>query len=525
MISRKEYFNFKQNFLKEINDFENNIEKEFKQNTGSYYTDIYFINDILIDIFSLKTLDEFSSMKILEPCVGVGNYIFAILFYLYEHNTNKEIVEKIKNNIYVVDINKEALNFYKNHLLILLKKLFDIKLLNSENYFNEHIGYNLIFNQYDKPIKYRSLEDVFPNINFKFDLILTNPPYKLLKLKANDERKEQIQKINKEMFKNTDTKTINLFKFFVEEIINNYAKENAIISLLIPFSFLKDLSCKKLRTFMLNKCSIINIKCINEENNIIKANQSMCNILCKKAKEDNYKFFVFQDYTKSKNNICITKEQIFFLTPNNEILTCNNEQLDLVEKLKDFPKIKDFDFIKNLRGELDLSIHKDSFSNEKTNYKLIRGRTIQLVENDNIDINEYVKNDFVLKSKKANYIFNPRIICQQIANLNKKKRLQFYYCDKPLVLADSCNFITIEDNDYKIDLFFLLAVLNSNIINDYFNIFSSNNHINNYEISNLPIPIKSNKEKISSLYKNYLSTKNESVLKEIEDEIRKAFQC
>ena len=88
MMNRKEYLEYKQNLIKEIDFFENNIERDYKQNSGSFYTNINFINDILIDIFSNKTIDEISKMKILEPCVGTGNYIFALLFSIIKPINN-----------------------------------------------------------------------------------------------------------------------------------------------------------------------------------------------------------------------------------------------------------------------------------------------------------------------------------------------------------------------------------------------------------------------------------------------------
>src|SRR5699024_12047436 len=53
-----------------------------------------------------------------------------------------------------------------------------------------------------------------------------------------------------------------------------------------------------------------------------------------------------------------------------------------------------------------------------------------------------------------------------------------------------CNFITVEENDNNITLYYLLGLLNSKLLNWYFKLFSSNNHINNYELDMLPIPIK-----------------------------------
>src|SRR5699024_7199911 len=52
-----------------------------------------------------------------------------------------------------------------------------------------------------------------------------------------------------------------------------------------------------------------------------------------------------------------------------------------------------------------------------------------------------------------------------------------------------CNFIYVKENKIGIDIYYLLGLLNSKLLNWYFKLFSSNNHVNNYELDNLPIPI------------------------------------
>jgi len=66
-----------------------------------------------------------------------------------------------------------------------------------------------------------------------------------------------------------------------------------------------------------------------------------------------------------------------------------------------------------------------------------------------------------------------------------QKRLKFVFCEKTDILANSCNYIvsTRKEEDLK-KLFF---ILNSELLNWRFKITSSNNHINNYELDELPI--------------------------------------
>src|SRR6185312_3185898 len=78
-----------------------------------------------------------------------------------------------------------------------------------------------------------------------------------------------------------------------------------------------------------------------------------------------------------------------------------------------------------------------------------------------------------------------RLICQQISNIDIQRRLKFVFCEKTDILSNSCNYIVSVRNES--DLQKLFYVLNSCLLNWRFKITSSNNHINNYELGELPI--------------------------------------
>ena len=67
----------------------------------------------------------------------------------------------------------------------------------------------------------------------------------------------------------------------------------------------------------------------------------------------------------------------------------------------------------------------------------------------------------------------------------KSQRLKFVKLNGPYVLANSCNYISTR-GDRK-QLAKLLFLLNSKLLDWRFKATSTNNHINNYEIDQLPI--------------------------------------
>ena len=151
-------------------------------------------------------------------------------------------------------------------------------------------------------------------------------------------------------------------------------------------------------------------------------------------------------------------------------------------------KIKEIPFIRNRRGELDLTLYKPFITTKNTGWRLVRGNMIS--ENGVIDKNgEFVEIEGFLNKKsddfKTNDYNKERLICQQISNVDMQKRLKFVFCEKTDILGNSCNYIisTRKEEDLK-KLFF---ILNSELLNWRFKITSSNNHINNYELDELPI--------------------------------------
>lgn len=84
-------------------------------------------------------------------------------------------------------------------------------------------------------------------------------------------------------------------------------------------------------------------------------------------------------------------------------------------------------------------------------------------------------------------------------------------------MGNSCNFIFVGKNPYGIDIYTLLGLFNTKIINWLFKLTSSNNHVNNYEIDCFPIPVEASELKeISMLAKVFLTEQNNAILEEIE---------
>jgi DNA-cytosine methyltransferase len=509
-----------------------------RKRTGSYYTSLDLTDEMMKELVSRinnsgKTIWE---LRFLEPCVGTGNFVFSYLKEISNLNLEKEKMEVLINNIYVADINKIALEQYKAMLTEFVSTYFNIEL--DDSYFEEHIGYGLLIDLGEEIPNYIKITDVFPKeiVSTGFDIVVTNPPYKNLKAEKSQYSSDEefnidkvkyaaVSKLVDKTFTYSTDGVLNLYKIFVEEIIDNYTNEEGFIDLLIPASILSDKTCSMLRTHMLVDNDILSVKLIGEGSGYIDAQQALCAIMIKRGTSTKT-ITVTKDYHNNpKQSTDIHINDIMNKDTGNAIFAINNQEYSMLKQLRKFPIVKDLGFIVNSRGELDLTSNKNSIVSTNTGYPLLRGKNIKYYEIVDLKSEEYVDVDFVKKSKKNQYIKKERIICQQVVNMNKERRVTFAYVEPNYVLGNSCNFITVGENEYGIDLYSILGLFNTTIINWFFKLTSSNNHVNNYEIDCFPIPVNSALlTKISILVKEYLKTKDESILELIEDYAYQAYE-
>ena len=486
--------------------------------------------DSMFEIMAPVDLEHISEKKFLEPCVGTGNFVIAYLMKLYEFGFTEDVYKKIIDNIYVSDVSIELLNIYEETLSNFVKTIFNISL--DEEYFKTHTSQGLLFNLNVYP-KYIRIEDAFPGIG-KFDIIVTNPPYKNLKAEMDQfidaseyekmrEKYELVRGLSSRILRYSTHGVLNLYKLFTEEIFEKYGGEDCIISLLVPNTILSDKTCENLRTRILESGKLYRVDIIRENNSFIDAQQGLCTMLIRKNMKTDY-VKINKDFCENRDNhVVVDIDDIMCSKTGNSIMVVGEKEYSLLKKLRNFKTISDFPFIYNMRGELDLTANRESITTEKNKAKLLRGKHISMFQ-VNLDSNEYVVESFVEKSKKKCYIMKPRIVCQQVSNLQKNQRIQYAPIEAGFVVANSCNFISVDDNKYGIDLYFLLGLLNSPTINWLFKLTSSNNHINNYEIDSFPVPTDlKGIRKVSRLVKLYLQSKDQKTLNEINETVNFMF--
>lgn len=167
----------------------------------------------------------------------------------------------------------------------------------------------------------------------------------------------------------------------------------------------------------------------------------------------------------------------------------------LFERLLAGPNIGNVAFLKNARGELDLTQDRNLLQSpagvhvvrgdEIERYRFVQGGAGSLSLSETTYANE------ILPRVKGSDTRRQRLACRQVSYLKKPRRLSWALVPEGHILANSCNYVSIDptiiDEADRV-LCGLLVVLNSAVAEWFFRVFNSNNHVANYEIDSLPVP-------------------------------------
>jgi Alw26I/Eco31I/Esp3I family type II restriction m6 adenine DNA methyltransferase len=167
--------------------------------------------------------------------------------------------------------------------------------------------------------------------------------------------------------------------------------------------------------------------------------------------------------------------------------------------LKRYPTLSETPGVQVWRGELDLTLNKRCIIKAKNKHPLIRGSDIsrfQLTEDSRGQFVDFeMLKEQLGKSKRIRHVGCARIATQQVSNMNQRWRLKCAPIPSSTVIANSCNYIVLNECGAECpSTWYLLGVLNSELLNWRFHASSFNNHISVRELRSLPIALPSKTE-------------------------------
>lgn len=299
-------------------------EEGNKNKKGSYYTPSFIVKDMLTNINITK------KQKVLDPCCGTGMFLLGI-------ETDDP------NNIYGYDIDVIAVQIAKVNLMVKYKRIdFDPK-IERKNYFNDEI-------------------------NEKFDIIITNPPWGAKLTDVNPKAYEEIK--TKESFSYALYKSINL------------VNEDGKVIFLLPESFLNVKTHTDIREYVIKN---ISIEKIVKYNNIFSGVVTKSiSIVLKKSTTKNKKIQIFE------NNREYFEDLQDVLLDQNKVITTN---LEIDKKIMKKIYSREYENLKNSKWAIGIVTgdnKKKLIQEEKEGFeKIYTGK--EVVEYNLLPCKNYIK--------------------------------------------------------------------------------------------------------------------------------------
>jgi len=465
-----------------------------RKEQGIYYTPTYIVDYIvkntvgeLLKDKSVKAKD----IKILDPACGSGSFLIKAFDYLYaqlsattEHKQHKIDsqgsyslkTEILKHNLYGVDLDNKAVEITKLNLL--LKAAEKNRKLPEEMDIHIRHGNSLIDDSSIAGLNaFKWIKD-FEEMSF--DIVIGNPPYGIV---FNDDEKKYLEEKYSSFKRNND-----LYVVFIEKSIK-LLREGGYFSFIVPNTYLIGSYFDGLKKFILEKTVIIKI--INLGRNQIFQDPNVFNSIIILKKESN-------KYKRIKNNLTyfdvplIENLDIVKLEKNSIEYNILQQQLDdlswkpknkILEKLnKNRDKeINDLCYVKDVglnywsigrgkkRGDsIGSRILYDGTKQNTKDIPYLKGRDI--IKYGYLFGNHWLKNDYNTYLHK-NDIFRfssefleqtPKIVYRQTAD----KIIATIDCNK--YFLDKTVHLIVPKENVKMDLVFLLGILNSKLIAYYY---------------------------------------------------------
>ena len=430
-----------------LNQFELEIEKDImgliyislknignRKATGTYYTPEKIVENLNNKLFEKEKINE---KKILDPCCGTGNFLLKL---------PKEIVF---NQIYAMDIDKESV--YITRLNVAIKYSIDNK---------KELDSHIVVCDFLKV-----------NVSKKYDFIIGNPPWGY---DFSADEKEYMTKNYYSAYGNN----IESFDLFIEKS-KSLLNENGYISFVVPEALLNVKSHNRIREIILNNFDIKYLEYLGDAFDGVQ-----CPSIIIILKLTNRKISTKNlEIKNNKANFKIKTERE--VTPDYFSFIMNDYEYKIIKQID---ALAEKFFLKN-NAIFALGIvtgnNSKYISSKKTDGKemIIRGKDIYKYRYKEAE--EYIDfkpTQFQQVAPVEYYRATPKLFYRFISN-----KLVFAYVDKRVLSLNSGNILipTIKGVNIK----YILAILNSLVIQFYFDKKFRSIKILRSHIESIPIPV------------------------------------
>ena len=347
-----------------------------------------------------------------------------------------------------------------------------------------------------------------------FDIVIGNPPYHQI-------RKGTYPADRFPFSEGRDKGKQNLYKLFVEQSYN-LCKNGSVATLIVQSSLMCDLSSAATRQLLLERTQLRHViefpkaASTRQAQVFQSVTQGTCIYQFTKSQPDNQPIGISvgnDAHTIADLRFApITRTAIENLYPSLRCLPRIGEgSVGILEKIAESTTVKPLrNYVASItQGDLNLTTHSKRFSSRPTKVRLLRGRNISRYAVKYETCTEYCDQNFMRDQVNANResVF---LISQEVTGTNDVRRLHFGLSENPptdFLCGHSVNKTQLRNQTHSKAY---LALLNSKFMDWFFRITSTNNHVQGYELEQLPIPAMtaSDRRRLSGLANRVMKAKS-----------------
>ena len=437
------------------------------------------------------------------------------LFNETDHEVKKELIKRINKNVKAFISNK-----------LDPKSPYQSQIPDGQNdqFFLWHTWFSDVF---DRPGKRG------------FDIVIGNPPYGIVNKRQNKGVSIVVSESAFDYYKTSEIYSeargkgmLNIFRLFIQLSLNLLATDG-IFTEIFPLAFAGDLSACALRKWVFDYYRPISFDAFPARDDpstrvFASAKMSVCIMSVRKSRPGG--LFQMQinptkEIGQNSSAFMLSREKMLVIDPvYYRLPIASAVDYDILYKMQ-----KSADPLSKIAscaaGEMDMTLCKAAFTTNSAFPEMIRGAGIgryvvreRLSQGEHLYIDESKMTKDVVRMQKL--LHSTRIAMQAISGVEEKWRIKAtkingMYC------ANSTNYISLKDEDTD----FVLALLNSRLMNFFFSRFSTNSNVNGYEVDLLPLifsPEKPSRCDVNRMVREILTAKKanpEADTSELEAEI------
>ena len=471
-----------------------------------------------------KLLDEWHKRAKKEPIEKTFDVLITQtgLARIFLKEVFFEKIRKVKGRI-EFEINRPLIKYFNSEKRVL--KDNELKeILEDERRIEEELSFvkdKAVEISKSQPPKAFNWEIEFPEVFFNedgtlkenpgFDCVVGNPPWGRIKELPEKAEKTMLSEYFRSGLYKLQRGNINLYKLFLERCYEEL-KNSGFFSMIWPATFLGESDSIPLRTEFFENATVKSVLHfpvptvyeLFDKQLIMEATI----LTYQKLQKDDYEFSLKTEITidEARNLgqlelLKLKRSQLKTLSQTYQIPIFKDikNEWKILDKLAKYPTFGNVNDNRPLvdvgdrEGHLHETENKNYMSNEPTGDLLIRGNHVRRYF---VDLNPLgdqprwvKKKDFLKIKPSALRIINsrPKIIGRQMVHREEKRRLHFTILEENFIISNGVVHIILLNNSQKFHLQFLLAVLNSSLLDWKYSLFSQTYNVKRYEIESLPI--------------------------------------